>query len=291
MACSSFEVYSALVGASASLIVAAIRDRFSCSLSSNPNSTPPRDGPFAALDVGCGSGLVAERLILSGSLPRIGGVEPVVVGLDEDEDQLQEFRTRGRALQVKREIFRWASGDLIACRYRLDSESTTTSLQSSIRAALPSAYRGHPLQITPSSPGFFCDVIFSHLTFHHLPDLPHMIFLLSSLLRPPSETHPGGILIILDYEKSAHSRNFHWTPRLYGTVVAPDGSLDVDYQGGVKVAHPDGFGRQKLIDLLSQIFRDIHSHVVTEFAKIDEDGEERAYTLIAWVASGPRDSL
>eukprot|EP00698_Gefionella_okellyi_P007978 TRINITY_DN1955_c0_g1_i2.p1 TRINITY_DN1955_c0_g1~~TRINITY_DN1955_c0_g1_i2.p1 ORF type:complete len:148 (-),score=34.75 TRINITY_DN1955_c0_g1_i2:48-491(-) len=47
------------------------------------------------------------------------------------------------------------------------------------------------------------DVIVSSMTLHHIPDVAALVKLLSSLL------NPGGVIVLYDMEKTAHSHHFH----------------------------------------------------------------------------------
>ncbi|KAJ3308771.1 hypothetical protein HDU93_005654, partial [Gonapodya sp. JEL0774] len=231
-------LHHVLAGASATFLVSKIRQRYH---NNRPGGLRHERGPFLCLEIGCGSGLIAEKLALSGAVPTIEGKRPsIIFGLDADSEKIEQFRKRSESIEREKRDSLWIEGRLVPVLFYLDASITIQSISAEIRSAYldnvgaESTGVGDPLKF---------DIIYSLLTFHHLPDLGTLISYFARLLRPSTQDSSGGILVVLDYEKTAHSGNFHWVPALLGTKVAEDGTIEVHVDAEPKVPYPEGFSK------------------------------------------------
>lgn len=177
---------------------------------------------FDVLDFGCGTGLVTER---------IASNVRHVVGVDTSQSMIDVFNNKLKSKPLK---------NVTTCCVQLSS---------------PDSLEDHfsNSSVSDTTPTKF-DLIYSNMTLHHIENVPGLLKVAKSYLKPQ------GLLVAFDLEKGTDSMLFHPQP------VSP------------AVHHAGGFTADELCDMWKGAgLQNVSCEQVHRFKKeVEVDGQEKS---------------
>ncbi|KXS16149.1 S-adenosyl-L-methionine-dependent methyltransferase [Gonapodya prolifera JEL478] len=204
--------------------------------------------PLIGMELGCGTGLVSQRVLKSTNPP-----VAFILGVDASEGMITAFNAKAAALAEDNGLVSPGSPltlespprGMYAVYCMIEDDS---SLRQSV-AATPFA------DVLPTQD---FDFVVSHITWHHIRDLNAMAKHIWRLLKP------GGVFLIVDYEKTSDSIEFH----------PPSGRSEVEHLWGFSKddlrGHLEGAG-----------FVHVETRDVLTFERTGkDDGVTRKFTFI-----------
>ncbi|KAJ3341703.1 hypothetical protein HDU93_004337 [Gonapodya sp. JEL0774] len=216
---------------------------------------PKSSTPLVGMELGCGTGLVSQRVLKSVD-PRVS----FILGVDASQGMISAFNAKAKALAL--------DGGLVGPDEDLSLATPPTGMyavycmiedETSLPASIAATRFANIL------PQHEFDFVVSHITWHHIKDSFGMAKQIFRILKP------GGVFVIIDYEKSDYSIEFH----------PPSGRTEVE--------HLWGFSKTELQEHLNQAgFVDIESRDVLKFERTGkEDGITRNFTFISVKGAKP----